>query len=94
MVHFFTQAESIPSDGNVDPTIVIGLLVMLVGHLFLTRVTGSASNPDRVTTSQQKPRSLAASSPVHMPVLYDAALRSQPIHVLEHTTFIAAGILA
>lgn len=30
----------------------------------------------------------------HLPVLYDAALRSQPIHVLEHATFIATGILA
>lgn len=30
----------------------------------------------------------------HMPMLYDAALRSQPLHVLEHATFIATGILA
>ena len=30
----------------------------------------------------------------HVPVLYDAALRSQPMHVLEHATFIATGILA
>jgi putative membrane protein len=30
----------------------------------------------------------------HVPVFYDAALRSQPIHVLEHATFIATGILA
>lgn len=30
----------------------------------------------------------------HVPVFYDAALRSQPMHVLEHATFIATGILA
>ena len=30
----------------------------------------------------------------HLPVLYDAALRSQPIHVLEHATFIVTGVLA
>jgi putative membrane protein len=30
----------------------------------------------------------------HIPTFYDAALRSQPIHVLEHATFIATGILA
>jgi putative membrane protein len=30
----------------------------------------------------------------HLPVFYDAALRSQPMHVLEHATFIATGILA
>ncbi len=30
----------------------------------------------------------------HIPTFYDAALRSQPMHVLEHATFIATGILA
>ena len=30
----------------------------------------------------------------HVPTFYDAALRSQPMHVLEHATFIATGILA
>jgi putative membrane protein len=30
----------------------------------------------------------------HVPVFYDAALRSQPMHVLEHASFIATGILA
>jgi putative membrane protein len=30
----------------------------------------------------------------HIPVFYDAALRSQPVHVLEHATFVATGLLA
>ena len=30
----------------------------------------------------------------HVPAFYDAALRSQPMHVLEHATFIATSILA
>ncbi|MFT4036714.1 MAG: cytochrome c oxidase assembly protein [Thermomicrobiales bacterium] len=30
----------------------------------------------------------------HMPMLYDAALNSQPLHVLEHAMFISTAILA
>jgi putative membrane protein len=30
----------------------------------------------------------------HIPLLYDAALASQPVHVLEHKTLLAAAILA
>jgi putative membrane protein len=30
----------------------------------------------------------------HMPVFYDAALRSQPLHVLEHMTMLGTAILA
>lgn len=30
----------------------------------------------------------------HLPIFYEMALRSQPVHVLEHMTFIATGILA
>ena len=29
----------------------------------------------------------------HLPFLYDATLRNEPIHVLEHFTFLAAGVL-
>jgi putative membrane protein len=29
----------------------------------------------------------------HIPVLYDAALYSEPLHVVEHLTFVAAGLL-
>ena len=29
----------------------------------------------------------------HLPVLFDAAVRHEPIHVLEHASFLAAGIL-
>jgi len=29
----------------------------------------------------------------HLPVLYDATLTTQPIHILEHLTFIAAGVV-
>jgi putative membrane protein len=29
----------------------------------------------------------------HVPVLYDAALRSEPIHVLEHNLYIATGLM-
>jgi putative membrane protein len=29
----------------------------------------------------------------HLPFLYEATLRNQPIHVLEHLTFLAAGVL-
>jgi putative membrane protein len=29
----------------------------------------------------------------HVPVLYDATLYSEPLHVAEHLTFIAAGLL-
>lgn len=159
------------SDWNIEPTIAIGLLALLTGYLFLTRDTGSTSNPDRVTTGKQKASFIAGliilfvalgpplddwsdhylllahmvqhlllillaaplllvgipgwmlepltrnrvtntigywlTRPViayaianlvvilwHVPVLYDAALRSQPLHVLEHATFIATGILA
>lgn len=159
------------SDWNIEPTIAIGLLALLTGSLFLTRDTGSTSNPDRVTTGKQKASFIAGlitlfvalgpplddwsdhylllahmvqhlllillaaplllvgipgwmlepltrnrvtntigywlTRPViayaianlvvilwHVPVLYDAALRSQPLHVLEHATFIATGILA
>ena len=30
----------------------------------------------------------------HVPVLYDAALRTEPIHILEHQVYLATGILA
>jgi putative membrane protein len=159
------------SDWNIEPTIAIGLLAMLAGYLFLTRDTGSTSNPERVTTGRQKASFIAGlvtlfvalgpplddwsdhylllahmvqhlllillAAPLllvgipawmlepltrnrfsntlgywltrpliayaianlvvilwHLPVFYDAALRSQPLHVLEHATFIATGILA
>jgi cytochrome c oxidase assembly factor CtaG len=29
----------------------------------------------------------------HLPVLFDAAVRHEPVHVLEHVSFVAAGIL-
>jgi putative membrane protein len=29
----------------------------------------------------------------HLPFLYEATLRNQPVHVLEHLTFLAAGVL-
>lgn len=29
----------------------------------------------------------------HLPTLYEATLRSQPLHVLEHMSFLAAGVL-
>jgi putative membrane protein len=30
----------------------------------------------------------------HVPTLYDAALRSEPVHILEHQTYLATAILA
>ncbi len=159
------------SDWNVEPTIVIGLLAMLAGYLFLTRDTGSSSDPDRITTGKQKAAFIGGvitlfvalgpplddwsdhylllahmvqhlllillaaplllvgipawmlkpltrnrvtntvgywlTRPViayaianlvvivwHVPTFYDAALSSQPLHVLEHATFIATALLA
>src|SRR5207245_2378575 len=29
----------------------------------------------------------------HLPFLYEATLRNQPVHVLEHLSFIAVGVL-
>ncbi len=39
------------------------------------------------------PAALALFSGWHVPVLFDAAVRHEPVHVLEHASFLAAGIL-
>jgi cytochrome c oxidase assembly factor CtaG len=39
------------------------------------------------------PAALALFVGWHVPVLFDAAVRHEPVHVLEHASFLAAGIL-
>lgn len=159
------------SDWNIEPTIALGLFVMVAGYLYLTRERGPEGNPSRITTSSQKRAFIVGvvtlfialgpplddwsdhylllahmvqhlllilvaaplllvgipawmlepltrnrvsnalgywlTRPIiayaianlvvvlwHIPVFYNAALQSQPMHVLEHATFIVTAILA
>ena len=71
------------------------LLAMVVPPLLLLGMPDAWRLTDRVHVSP-----LAASIVFnlvlaiwHLPFLYEATLRNEPIHVLEHLTFLAAGLL-
>ena len=71
------------------------LLAMVVPPLLLLGMPDAWRVADRVHVSP-----LAASilfnlvlAVWHLPFLYEATLRNEPIHVLEHLTFLAAGLL-
>src|SRR6266705_6971815 len=71
------------------------LLAMVVPPLLLLGLPEEWRAFDRIRVSP-----LAASvvfnlvlATLHLPFLYEATLRNEPIHVLEHLTFLAAGVL-
>jgi putative membrane protein len=71
------------------------LLAMIVPPLLLLGMPQSWRAFDRIRVSP-----LAANvifnlvlAIWHLPFLYEATLRNQPVHVLEHVTFLAAGVL-
>ena len=71
------------------------LLAMVVPPLLLLGLPDSWRAFDRIRVSP-----LAANiifnlvlAVWHLPVLYEATLRNEPIHVLEHLSFLAAGML-
>ena len=71
------------------------LLAMVVPPLLLLGLPEEWRAFDRIRVSP-----LAASvvfnlvlATWHLPFLYEATLRNEPIHVLEHLTFLAAGVL-
>ncbi|HEY8798139.1 MAG TPA: cytochrome c oxidase assembly protein [Candidatus Dormibacteraeota bacterium] len=70
------------------PLMLLGLSPSLVGRL--VRVPGIRALTEPI------PAQLIAGVVMiawHVPVLYDATLYSEPLHVAEHLTFIAAGLL-
>ena len=70
------------------PFLLLGLSPSMVGRL--VRVPGIRALTEPI------PAQLIAGVVMiawHVPVLYDATLYSEPLHVAEHLTFIAAGLL-
>ena len=70
------------------PLMLLGLSPHMVGRL--VRVPGV-----RALTEPIPAQIIAGGVMIlwHLPVLYDATLRSESLHVAEHLTFIAAGLL-
>jgi cytochrome c oxidase assembly factor CtaG len=70
------------------PLVLLGLSPSMVGRL--VRIPGV-----RMLTRPIPAQLIAGAVMIgwHVPALYDAALYSEPLHVAEHMTFIAAGVL-
>ena len=70
------------------PLLLLGLSASMVGRL--VRIPGV-----RTLTEPIPAQFLAGVVMIgwHVPALYDATLYSEPLHVLEHITFIVAGVL-
>lgn len=70
------------------PLLLLGLSPRMAGRLVRARVV-------RAVTEPVPAQVIAAAVMVlwHIPVLYDATLRSESLHVTEHLTFIAAGVV-
>lgn len=80
------------------------LLLDVAPPLLLLGLTGSLLRPVLAAVPASLVRPLAhpwVALPVafallvgwHVPVLFDAAVRHEPVHVLEHASFVAAGVL-
>ena len=79
------------------------LLVDLAPPLLLAGLTGPLLRPvlaalparalRRITNCVALPVAFALLVGWHVPLLFDAAVRQEPVHVLEHVSLVAAGML-
>jgi cytochrome c oxidase assembly factor CtaG len=70
------------------------LLLLVVPPLLLLGLPSMARRrPPRVPPSVAWTAGIGAMYVWHAPLLYDAALRAAPLHVVQHLTFLATGVL-
>jgi putative membrane protein len=70
------------------PLMLLGLSPRMAGRLMRVPVLRAATEP--------VPAQVIAGAVMvlwHIPALYDATLRSEPLHIAEHITFIAGGLV-
>ena len=70
------------------PLLLLGLNREMAGVLL--RVPGLRAMTEPVTAQVLSALVMIA---WHLPPLYDAALRSEPLHVVEHVSFVAGGVI-